>query len=272
MMERATASAALAIVAGFALAQTQDLVFTQKNDEPSGTGTRGGLATAPHVGVGSDAVVVPANRRLAIYDKAANQLELWNIAASSPAFPFQADPLHGPDFGTMLFDPQAGYDPISNRLWMVYLEGTVSDTSTPGLGPEAFLHLAVSKDPADFGGGPLNTLADTHWHYYTHDTGTGTKAGAEYDLTLLPSPYLPYQGEFGHHPAEATVRMPSIGFDEQAIIVAVNESDKFFGADDNFPLYLTGDELYNTPSSSSRETTRAAPSRTAIARLKMRSH
>lgn len=145
----------------------------------------------------------------------------------------------------MLFDPQAGYDPISGRLWMVYLEGVASTISSPGLGVQAHLHMAVNKDPAEFpGGGPLDTLADTHWHYYTHDTGTGTKAGAEYDLTLLPSPYLLYKDEFGHHPADATVRLPSVGFDEQAIMVAVNETNENVDGD-NVPLHLIGNGRWN---------------------------
>lgn len=75
MMKMRTAAAALVCLAGLAHGQSQNLVFTQANDEPAGSGNAGGLATAPHVGVGFDAVVVPGNRRLAIYDKSATQLE-----------------------------------------------------------------------------------------------------------------------------------------------------------------------------------------------------
>jgi hypothetical protein len=109
-------------------------------------------------------------------------------------------------------------------MWLLYLEGIGLPYGAPNLGNIAKLHLGVSKDPADFGGGPLNTLADTHWWYYTHDTGTGTKAGPEYDLTSLS--YLRYKGESSSsqfHPT-STLRLATMAFDEQAIMVTPNRT------------------------------------------------
>lgn len=214
----------LLTTAGLALGQSQTLVFTQDNDQPSTD--RGSLATAPHVGVGQDAVVVAANRRLSLYSKAPSLFKRFDITATSPAYPFQIDPLTTSPWGDsiMLFDPQAGYDPVANRLWLLYLEGVGLSPDVPALGDIAKLHLGVSKDPADYGGGPLNTLADTHWWYYTHDTGTGTKAGPEYDLT--DTNYKAYKNENGTHSSpDATVRLATMAFDEQAIMVTTNRDN-----------------------------------------------
>jgi hypothetical protein len=226
--------------AGLAFGQSQNIVFTQDNDEPASPGLGWG-ATAPHVGVGQSAVVVSANRRLAIYDKTATQLELWNIATGSPAYPFLIDPTHtDPRGDPILFDPQSDYDPIANRNWLLYLEGVGTDDGAPGLGGISRLHLGVSKDPADFpGGGPLDTLADTHWWYYTHDTGTGTKAGAEFNLNASLLLLQQYKGESTHNTPNTTVRLASMGFDEQAIMVTPNDNN--ISTKDPFdpaPLYL----------------------------------
>lgn len=234
----------LLAVSALASAQSQTLVFTQDNNQPSTD--KSVFATGPHVGVGSDAVVVAANRRLTLYSKVPTLLEQFDIATTSPAFPFQIDPATTSDWGdTILFDPQAGHDPIANRLWLLYLEGIGLSRDVPALGHIARLHLGVSKDPADFGGGPLNTLADTHWWYYTHDTGTMTKAGAAFNLR--DDDLLRYKGEDNDHfVPDRTVRLATLAFDEQAILVTPNRSSATLTMPPaSLPLFLYQADLYS---------------------------
>jgi len=235
----------LLVSAGLAVGQSQTLVFTQDNDEPGGAG-RGIIATAPEVGVGQDAVLEAANRRIALYTRVPGLLELRPINAVN--FPFEKG-LH-PDhlFGklTNLWDPRANHDPIDNRLWMVYAEGEGHPTRLYQVcGPVSRLHLAVNKHPDDFPvpGSALDTLDDTHWHYYTGDgVPPTTKAGPFFELRHFPnpSPYTPYQGEAGHGPPTTTLRLPTLGFDEQAIFVTPNE----LNVSCESPNGLSGDQSY----------------------------
>lgn len=175
------------------------------------------------MGVGVDAVAVTANRRVALYTRTPSLLDIRDVGAISSVFPFIQGTLPDPLFPLrfpILFDPRADHDPIADRLWMLYAEGTGTNMSTQSCGTIARLHLAVNREPSDFSppGGPLNTLNDTHWWYYTGDGTVPTKAGPKYDLTLPL--YTPYRGESGHSEPTITVRLPTIAFDEQAIIVA----------------------------------------------------
>jgi len=221
----------LLAAAGVAVGQSHShKVFTQDNDEG---GELGGIATAPTVGVGPDAVVVAANRRMALHDKAGAQVELRGGPAGLTSVFLPGGTDDAVSLPTMLHDPWAGWDPIGQRLWVVYSESE-REPETPFLLPVAQqrvarLHMAVSKDPADFDppAGPLDTLDVSHWWYYTEDTDPPRPvAGDWFDMTS--NQFNPYKGEGEvvgevHFAPETTLRIPSLAFDEQAVIVSVSQ-------------------------------------------------
>ena len=223
-----TSIGCLLAASGFALGQSQSLVFTQDNNEPLGF-EQGLIAMAPSVGVGQNAIAVAANRRMALYTRGSVLLDLR--ALNDPDFPFVKGlhPAHPFEF-TNIYDPSTNHDPIGNRLWVVYTEGEVSPVKfLQQCGPVVRLHIGVNKDPSEFPtpGGPLDTFDDTHWHYYTGDgVPPTTKAGPYFELQFPgPSPFISYkdEGDLVHLPPTSSMRLPDIGFDEQAVVLSLND-------------------------------------------------
>ncbi len=200
--------AALLGIAGLASAQSQRLVFIQANSEYGGYGV---APTAPDVAVSGLATVVCSNTRLALYPK--------SIALPAPppddlrelpdqlVSPFV---LSDATFDNNRFiDPRATYDAHNDRLWVIYIEND-GDLPYSGCGPISRLHVSVSKDPADFGGGPLDTLADTHWWYYT---GPEVMTNPRPSWELEFSSFHPYKNEQLTHSGVRSARLPTIAVD-----------------------------------------------------------
>ncbi len=209
------AVAALLGAAGLAVAQSQNKVFTQDNDEPGGAGY-GITETAPGVATSSLATIVTANRRIALYNRTTLAVEDFRsyTPLGSPPFPFvrTLHPAH-PSFFNTLFEPRATYDPINDRLWMLYTETEGNSSYLAECGPVAKLHLALNRDPSGFPdpSDPLDSLDDDYWHYYTGDGSLPTKSGAVLDLNA--SGYAPYRNEISlHQPPGQTVRGITMAF------------------------------------------------------------
>ena len=180
-------------------------------------------STAPSLGVGVEAAVVAGSHGLVLYNKAGGveDSEFWDTDLPFTGYPF-APGFSGGGF-RYLIHPLAEYDPISGRLWMLYSENF-------GFEPEKLwncitnVHMAVNKDPAFVPvSGTIDTLSDTHWWYYTGRPAEGTDGSGGEAFDFEDPGIDPFRGppdDVNHGPTDDTVRFPSMGFDEEAIIVA----------------------------------------------------
>lgn len=180
-------------------------------------------STAPSLAVGGLAAVVAGSHGLVLYDKSGNMddSKLWMGNLPVSGYPFE--PAYD---GTLrsLVHPQAEYDPISGRLWMLYSEnyGGAPETTWKCV---MSVHMAVSGDPGGFPSQDvLDTLSNDHWWYYTgnEDASTQGNGGEAFDFNsgTINSFRSDPQYVNNHRPTEDTVRFPSMGFDERAVIVA----------------------------------------------------
>jgi hypothetical protein len=180
-------------------------------------------STAPSLAVGGLAAVVAGSHGLVLFDKAGNMEDskLWTGNLPVSGYPFV--PAYD---GTLrsLVHPRAEYDPISGRLWMLYSENYDVAPETEWKCVQ-LLHMAVSGDPAGYPTpGTLDSLSNDHWWYYTgnEDVSTEGNGGEAFDFnsgainSFTSNPL--YEGN--HRPTEDTVRFPSVGFDERAVIMA----------------------------------------------------
>jgi len=113
-----------------------------------------------------------------------------------------------------------------------------TDWSTDG---EAFVHMAVNKDPAIVTiGGTIDNLSDGQWWYYTGLDNAPTEVtegngGAAFDFAGGVAPFRASPpGE--HNPTVESARYPSLGFDERAVIVAFSGNDNVFNPQGNLGL------------------------------------
>ncbi|UYV13323.1 MAG: hypothetical protein NCW75_03320 [Phycisphaera sp.] len=193
-------------------------------------------STAPNIAVGELTAIVAGPHGIRLYDKSASVLDsrFWTGSLpyagtnpiTDPAFPFapaDMDAIGGTP--RVLQHGQADYDPISERLWMLYSE-------TWGFNPEIGInwqcvqqvHMAVSGDPDGFMPmDVLDTLSDEHWWYYTGNTTEGTDGNGGIAFDFKSGAINSFRGapfDVNHRPTEDTIRFPSLGFDERAVIVA----------------------------------------------------
>lgn len=212
----------LLAIAGTAVGQGQ---LSYKVDDADYT--QFAQSTAPSLAVSGQAAVIAGSHGLVLYDKSGNETDsiFWTGGLPVSGYPFA--PGDNQAIGgtpRVLVHPQAEYDPISGRLWMLYSE-------TYGFSPETTwlctqrVHMAVNKDPVFVPvSGTIDTLSDNHWWYYTGrtDESTDGNGGVAFDFIsgAIDSFRSDPQYVNNHRPTRDTVRFPSLGFDERAVIVA----------------------------------------------------
>lgn len=173
------------------------------------------------MGVNGLAAVVLGTHRMVLYNKSGTQVDtkVWDQHLPDADFPFA--PAYDGTFRSLVH-PRAEYDPISGRLWMMFSENFDTD-------PEGDwncvqnLHLAVGKAHTEYTTpGVLDSLEETHWWYYTGRAAESTDGNGGVAFNLNDEDIDPFRANpFGlHGPTGDTVRLPSYGFDERAMIVA----------------------------------------------------
>ncbi|MEQ9094891.1 MAG: hypothetical protein RIE32_01355 [Phycisphaerales bacterium] len=213
--------AAIGLLAALATplhAQVHQTAFTTDDDE-----TEGWRATDAGIGVNADAVVVTSNMSVSLFARTGGSpLATFQVGDTSN-FPFKKfDATYG-----RLFDPQVDYDPIDNRLWMIYSEDNTRDPSSAGGGSMARIHMAVSR----LENGTIDDFSSDHWFYFTGNASASpptVRDGEPFDLRSTA--LLPYQGEPGHTGYIRLADRPTLAFDERAVIIA---SWGAFGFPDN---------------------------------------
>jgi hypothetical protein len=185
-------------------------------------------STAPSVGVSNLAAVVFGTHEMALFNKSGGKIDSRDWAFQLPDATYPFAPAYDGSLRSLIY-PRAEYDPIAGRLWMFASE-------TYSLEPEVdwsctqMLHAAINKNPAVLPqGGTLNNFSNGQWWYYTGRTAESTQGngGVAFDLgstSVDPfrqpdPPRIPLDA---HAPVGDTLQLPSYGFDERAVIVALS--------------------------------------------------